>query len=107
MAQVHRRRVTNRQIAAPSSKPTRGRPRTHQEDWSKINIVLFDRQVWFLDQVSVSIRRTTGAAVNRTQIVRALIDALKNSRVDVSSAQSEADLVSTLTQRLGGRFHNG
>ena len=88
-----------------NSKRSRGRPRTHQEDWSKINVVLFDRQVWFLDQMSVSIRRTSGAAVNRTQIVRALIDALKNSRVDVSAVQSEADLIGALTRQLTGHPH--
>jgi hypothetical protein len=88
-----------------NSKRSRGRPRTHQEDWSKINVVLFDRQVWFLDQMSVSIRRRSGAAVNRTQIVRALIDALKNSRVDVSAVQSEADLIGALTRQLTRHPH--
>jgi hypothetical protein len=90
-----------RNTPARIGKPARGRPRVHAERWSKVSLVLFDRQIAYLDHLSATIRRKTGRAVNRTQIVRALIDALVGSGVNLSSAISETDLVDRLTRKLG------
>jgi hypothetical protein len=49
------------------------------------------------------IRRTTGRALNRTQFVRALIDALDQSGLNVSGMTSESDLTARLRQKLAGR----
>ena len=66
-------------------------------------MVLFDRQVEFLDQLSLSIRRATGSAVNRAQIVRACLDALADSGVNVSTVVSEADLSLRLKRKLNDK----
>jgi hypothetical protein len=83
-----------------NGKATRGRPRIHAERWSKVSLVLFDRQIAYLDHLSATIRRKTGRSVNRTQIVRGLIDALVESRVNLTSVVSEHDVVGRLTERL-------
>ena len=43
-------------------KPGRGRPPVHQETWSKVSVVLFDRQIVHLDRLATDIRgRVPGA----------------------------------------------
>ena len=75
----------------------------HREHWSKVNVLLFDRQVSFLQELSLSIRKSTGISINRTQIIRALVDALTHCRQKFSAVRSEADLAKTLSRRLNAR----
>ncbi len=91
---------------APSKKhtPSRGRPPVHTESWSKVSVVLFDRQVAHLDRVSTEIRVKSGRALNRAELIRALIDALIDSGMDITAASSEADLRGRITRRLGSAF---
>ena len=49
-------------------KPGRGRPPVHQETWSKVSVVLFDRQIVHLDRLATEIRSKSevrGAALSR------------------------------------------
>jgi hypothetical protein len=66
-----------------------------------VTVVLFRRQVAFLDRLTASIRARTGAAVSRAQIIRALIDALGDAGIDLTGARSEADLKTMVLARLG------
>jgi hypothetical protein len=65
----------------------RGRRPSHTEHWTKVTVVLFDRQIVFLDRLGADIR--------------ALIDALSESDLDLTGTRSEADLKAILTARLG------
>lgn len=78
-----------------------GRPPIHDEDWTKVTVVLFNRQIVFLDRVSASIRAHNGAAISRAQLIRALIDAVSDADIDLTTARSEADMKATLLARLG------
>lgn len=69
-----------------------GRPPVHTEDWAKVTVVLLNRQVVYLDLIAADIRATTGAAVKRAEIIRALVDALAESDLDLTIATSEAEL---------------
>jgi len=69
-----------------------GRPVTHLEGWSRVTIVLMNRQIVYLDRLSADIRARTGAVVKRTEIIRALIDSLSESSVDLTTVRTEADL---------------
>ena len=69
-----------------------GRPVTHLEGWSRVTIVLMNRQIVYLDRLSSDIRARTGAVVKRTEIIRALIDSLAESSVDLTTVRTEADL---------------
>jgi hypothetical protein len=83
------------------AKPGRGRPPVHRETWSKVSVVLFDRQIVHLDRLAADIRGRSGKVLNRAEIIRALIDGLIDSGMDVTSAGSEADLRARLARRLG------
>ena len=78
-----------------------GRPPVHHETWSKVSVVLFDRQIQHLDRLSRDMRVKNGKAMNRAEIIRALIDGLMESGMDVVGAGSEADLRARVARRLG------
>lgn len=99
---------TNQDIFTPTRAGARapqgrrpGRPPVHEEAWTKVTVVLFNRQIVFLDRLAANIRAQSGAAISRAQLIRALLDAVADSDVDLTAALSEADLKATLLARLG------
>src|SRR6476661_8838685 len=84
-----------RRTVATKRKP--GRPPVHDEAWTKVTVVLFNRQIVFLDRLAANIRAQSGAAISRAQLIRALLDAV----VDLTTATSETDLKATILARLG------
>ncbi len=79
----------------------RGRRPSHTEHWTKVTVVLFDRQIVFLDRLGADIRAASGVAISRAHVIRALIDALSESDLDLTGTRSENDLKAVLTARLG------
>ena len=53
---------------------------------------MFERQVLELDRLTTAIRSKTGANLTRAEVIRALLDALDESRLDVTSVVSGAQL---------------
>ncbi|HEX6974897.1 MAG TPA: hypothetical protein VF147_10875 [Vicinamibacterales bacterium] len=93
-------------IFAPSSRPAAGkrkpgRPPVHDEAWTKVTVVLFNRQIVFLDRLAANIRAQSGAAISRAQLIRALLDAVADADIDLTAATSEVDLKTTILARLG------
>ena len=78
-----------------------GRPPVHDEAWTKVTVVLFDRQIVFLDRLAANIRAQSGAAISRAQLIRALVDAVSDADIDLTASLSEADLKATILSRLG------
>jgi len=78
-----------------------GRPPVHDEAWTKVTVVLFDRQIAFLDRLAANIKAESGAAISRAQLIRSLVDAVTDADVDLTTATSEADLKATILSRLG------
>jgi hypothetical protein len=78
-----------------------GRPPVHDEAWTKVTVVLFNRQIVLLDRLAANIRAKSGAAMSRAQLIRGLLDAVDDADIDLTSATSEADLKATLLARLG------
>jgi hypothetical protein len=76
----------------------------HNETWSKVSVVLFDRQIVHLDRLSTDIRGASGKVLNRAEIIRALIDGLIDSGMDITGAASESDLRARVARRLGSPF---
>jgi hypothetical protein len=91
-------RATRRTVTRPRAK--RGRPRTHREAWTKVSVVMFERQVLELDRLTTAIRSKTGANLTRAEVIRALLDALSESRLDVTTVLSGAQLKRLLSQKL-------
>jgi hypothetical protein len=86
-------------VTAGKRKP--GRPPVHDEAWTKVTVVLFNRQIVFLDRLAANIRAQSGAAISRAQLIRALLDAVADADVDLTTATSEMDLKATILSRLG------
>ncbi len=63
--------------------------------------MLFDRQLVQLDRLATEIRGRRGKPLNRAEIIRALIDGLIDSGMDIANAASEADLRARVARRLG------
>jgi hypothetical protein len=101
MVKKRARPVQPRSHSRTNAKPGPGRPPVHNETWSKVSVVLFDRQVAQLDRLAIAIRGKTGKVINRAEIIRALIDGLIDSEMDVTAASSEADLRARVSRRLG------
>ena len=91
---------TQRTTTRPRAK--RGRPRTHREAWTKVSVVMFERQVLELDRLTTTIRSKSGAHLTRAEVIRALLDALNESRIDVTAALSGAQLKRLIAQKLSG-----
>jgi hypothetical protein len=90
---------TTRRGSADKRRP--GRPPVHDEAWTKVTVVLFNRQIVFLDRLAANIRSQSGAAISRAQLIRALVDAASDADIDLTAARSEADLKATILARLG------
>jgi hypothetical protein len=101
MAKTQAKVIAVRATTRPQPKAGPGRPPVHNETWSKVSVVLFDRQIHQLDRLGIEIRGTNGRVLNRAEIIRALIDGLIDSGMDITAAGSEADLRSRIARRLG------
>jgi hypothetical protein len=78
----------------------RGRPSVHGEAWSKVSVVLMDRQIRSLDSALAAIRRARGTQITRAALIRALIDGVLDGGFDLASITSEVDLQGRLSRRL-------
>lgn len=92
--------ASTRRAQAPARRGP-GRPPVHDEAWTKVTVVLFNRQIDFLDRLAANIRAQSGAAISRAQLIRALVDAVSDADIDLTASTSEADLKATLLARLG------
>ena len=81
----------------------RGRPRIHHERWSKVSVVLMDRQVAQLDRLVADIRAHSGRLVHRASLIRTLIDDLFERKPDGAGLRSEADLRNLLARARSPR----
>jgi hypothetical protein len=61
---------------------------------------MFERQVLDLDRLTTAIRSKTGAHLTRAEVIRALLDALSESRLEVTTVVSGAQLKRLLIQKL-------
>jgi hypothetical protein len=61
---------------------------------------MFERQVLDLDRLTTAIHGKTGAHLTRAEVIRALLDALTDSRLEVTTVTSGAQLKNLLVQKL-------
>ena len=74
-----------------------GRPKKHADAWSKVSVILFDRQTLLLDQLASEIRAVNQregkrVILRRAELIRAFVDAVLESTVDLTHATSEDDV---------------
>jgi hypothetical protein len=86
----------------PNVAKRKGRRPSHAERWTKVTVVMMDRQIVFVDRLVADIRAANGATISRAHLIRALIDALADSDLDLTDSRSEKDLTKVLAARLRG-----
>jgi len=87
-------------VQEEETKLSRGRPVEHKETWSKITVVLLDRQIHWLDQLGSQIRLNTKVAISRAELIRAVIAAIEESKIDLSNIESEQLIKKILLEKL-------
>ena len=90
--------ATGKGREAPGSK--RGRPPKHEEPPEKISVSLRPDQVVQLDGWSLKIREGMGKSLKRSEIIRAMVDAVRDSGIAVTAAGSEEELKELLEAGL-------
>ena len=70
----------------------RGRPVSHEEPTTKATVVLYNRQIARLDRLAAEIRERSGNVVNRADIIRAVLEAVEDSKLDLTGATSAEDV---------------
>jgi hypothetical protein len=80
--------------------PSRGRPQEHKESFSKVTVILLDRQVDWLDQLALNIRSKTKYSASRAEILRAMIDAIQESEIDLTVVKSETEIKQTISNQI-------
>jgi hypothetical protein len=65
-----------------------------------VSVVLFDRQIVRLDAAAKVILKNTGNALTRAAMIRALIDGVLDSGLELTTITSESDLRQRLARRL-------
>jgi hypothetical protein len=91
--------ASTRRTAGEKRRP--GRPPVHDEAWTKVTVVLFNRQIVFLDRLAANIRAQNGSAISRAQLIRSVVDAIGDADIDLTTATSESDLKQTILAHLG------
>ena len=61
---------------------------------------MFERQVLQLDRLTTTIRGKSGAHLTRAEVIRALLDALNESGLDVTAVLSGKQLQHMIEQKL-------
>ena len=84
-------------------RPGPGRPPVHSEPVEKTTVVLRRSNLVFLDRTSVAIRAVSGTSLRRSEVIRALVDALEQSGFDLTQVESEVELRDIIRRKLGGK----
>jgi hypothetical protein len=95
--------AARRKVSEEAARRGPGRPPIYDEKWTKVTVVLFDRQIAFLDALSASIRARNGTSMSRAQVIRAFVDAVNEAEIDLTACSSAADLKAAMRSRLSNR----
>jgi hypothetical protein len=98
--------LRSREKNAPAQAGSRrkpGRPPIHDEEWTKVTVVLFNRQIAFLDGLAENISEKSGVPMSRAQLIRAMVDAVADAGLDLTRTRSEADIKGVLLARFESR----
>jgi len=90
---------------APATREP-GRPNrlgVEGRDWRKVNVVLTTEEILWLDRLALDIRQKTGSAVSRAELIRAVVDAVMESGLDLTVEASESAVKSAVSAALNVR----
>jgi hypothetical protein len=97
---LSRKATTPSAPASPAKESAaRGRPASG-EPWTKATVVLYDRQVHALDDLSHEIHAKHRVKVTRAELIRAMVDAVLSSGLELSGGTSEEQLRQLVAAKL-------
>lgn len=67
---------------------------------NKLTVILPPDQVAFLDRLCLDIRAKTGSKIRRTEIIRALVAAVRGSKLDLTGCATEAEITGAIIKGL-------
>ena len=88
--------------ASPEATRGRGRPATLLEDTVQVTALIFKRQVSVLDRLALDIRDNTGATLDRSPLLRGIVDGVLDAGVPLDRCSSEADIRRAVADAIGG-----
>jgi hypothetical protein len=82
--------ATTPTATTPTAPAGPGRPPVHDDAWTKVTVVLFNRQTDYLDDLIRDVRRAQRdqprrIALTRAGLIRALVDALKDAQPTIDA----------------------
>ena len=86
-------------LIAPSEPQVQEEP-AQDIAWWKYGFVLTREQSEFLDDLVVSVFLRTRKKIERSAIIRALIDLLRTERIDISDCSNQQDILEALRAQL-------
>jgi hypothetical protein len=93
-------------LSHPTALPV-GRQVVHTEPWTKVTLVMLDRDVAYVDVVTVLIRLRHHRAMSRAEILRGLIEFMKRSLIDFSRFATAAEMTEYLAAHFRRNPHRG
>jgi hypothetical protein len=84
----------------PTEARSVGRPRTRTEAVGRIPLEIPIRQITYLDTISTTIRSRSGTIIKRVDLLRAMLDAIEGSSIDLTTATSRDDLREIIAAHL-------
>lgn len=86
--------------SAPTEARTPGRPRQHSEEMGRVPLDIPVRQIVYLDTIATTIRAHGGPIIKRVDILRAMIDAIEESSLDLTRTNSREEIKAMIAARL-------
>ncbi|HEY0139312.1 MAG TPA: hypothetical protein VGF48_00375 [Thermoanaerobaculia bacterium] len=77
------------------------RPPVHTERWGKVDVVVFERHIAYLDIMSILIRLRHRKAIPRAEIVRAFVEFMERSGIDFTEFRSGDEIAAHLVNHFG------
>lgn len=91
-----------KEVEVESARPktaVRGRPKVHDATAFKTMLTLREDQTLWLDRLALDVRSNTKAIIDRGTVIRALIDHLIESGIDLSNVTGEESIKETLSKQ--------
>ena len=79
-----------------SRKPNEPETRIHKSDINKVIFILGTQQIKFLDRFVFEVKQQSGYRLNKSEVVRALIDHLETANINPADVLSPEELKSLL-----------
>jgi len=93
-------KAKNKKVDEVDPPKKRGRPIVHEEPIIKTVVTLRKSQLIWLDRLSLEIREKSDQILDRGVIIRALVDALHASKLDLSNIKSEQEASLLIERKL-------